>query len=171
MRFILGLSKVHFRSISGPFQVHFRFISNLFLLHFRTISGHFWVILEHCDFLGTFLGSQQFFLGRGWNDWQAMHPEDLCNLKEDFIIWMIIGHLKNAVGGPLLGEFMMPMQFWNFFFWQILGRKGRKTGRRATTKDEKDEKAMTRGNELVSFLVIATKWTCYVLHRVRKEVM
>ena len=37
--------------------------------------------------------------------------------------------------------------------------------RKLATKDEKGEKAMTRGNELVSFLVIATKWT----YQVRKE--
>ena len=131
----------------GPFLIHFKFIFVQFLWpwqvnlspfqNHKSKLKHFWSILTLPIFGDFFWEAQQFFLGRGWNDWQAMHPEDLCNLKEDFIIWMIIGHLKNAVGGPLLGEFMMPMQFWNFFFGKFWEEKGGKLAaavRRPRTK-------------------------------------
>ena len=48
-------------------------------------------------------------------------------------------------------------------FWEE--KKGPKLAARRRGPRTKNEKAMTRGNELVSFLVIATKWTYYV----RKE--
>ena len=53
------------------------------------------------------------------------------------------------------------------FFLANSGKKRRDQNWPRDDEDQgrKNEKAMTRGNELVSFLVIATKWTYYV----RKE--
>ena len=128
-----------------------------------------WVILEHCDFLGTFFGKSAILFGT-WMEWltsdasrRLVQFEGRFHYLNDYwtskkCSWRSAPRRiydANAVLKLFFGK-----------FWEEKG--GKLAGRRATTKDEK---AMTRGNELVSFLVIATKWTCYVLHRVRKERM
>ena len=88
---------VHFRfslvQFLGPWQVNLSPFQN-----HKSKLKHFWSISNLTNFWWLFLGSSAILFGT-WMEWLTSDASQrLLQFEgEDFIIWMIIGHLKNAL--------------------------------------------------------------------------